>query len=156
MSEPPRPLVNATTVELESWPGAPPGFRARCRGIGELLGGERIGATVYELDPGERGGPYHYEFGREEAVLVLSGRPTLRHPEGRERLDPGDFVAFRADPAGAHQLINESEELVRYVMFSANTESFSVIYPDSGKVSTVMGMFKISDAVDYWEGESSS
>ena len=154
MSVRPRPVVNAITVELEPWPGAPPGFRARGRGIGEHLGGDLIGAGVYELDPGERGGPYHYEFGREEALLVLIGSPTLRYPEGREVLTAGDFVAFPAEPAGAHQLINESQQLVRYVMFSANVEPFSVIYPDSGKISTIKGVFKISDAVDYWDGES--
>jgi uncharacterized cupin superfamily protein len=153
MSATPRPVVNAMTVELEPWRGAPPGFQARARALGPLLGGELIGAGVYELDPGQRGGPYHYEFGREEALLVLSGSPTLRYPEGRELLAPGDFVGFRDEPAGAHQLINESQELVRYVMFSANAESFSAIYPDSGKVSTSVGIFRISDAVDYWDGE---
>jgi uncharacterized cupin superfamily protein len=155
MSGTPRPAVNAITVELEPWTGALPGFRARHRGLGRLLGGELIDASVYELDPGERGGPYHYEFGREEALLVLSGTPTLRYPEGRELLAPGDFVAFQDGPAGAHQLINESQELVRYMMFSVNREPFCVVYPDSGKVSTIMGMFKISDAVNYWDGESS-
>jgi uncharacterized cupin superfamily protein len=155
MSATPRPVVNAITVELEPWPEAPPGFEARQQTLAPLLGGEMIGASVYELDPGQRGGPYHYELGREEALLVLSGTPTLRHPEGRELLAPGDFVVFADEPAGAHQLINESEEPARYVMFSANTEPFSVVYPDSGKVSTIMGVFRISDAVDYWDGESS-
>lgn len=155
MSATPRPVVNAVTVAVEPWPGAPPGFRARHRCLGRLLGGELIGASAYELGPGERGGPYHFEFGREEALLVLSGTPTLRYPEGRELLDPGDFVAFRDEPAGAHQVINETQDLVRYVMFSANCEPFSVVYPDSGKVSTIMGMFRISDAIDYWDGESS-
>ena len=155
MSATPRPVVNALTIPLEPWPGAPPGFRVRGRGLGSLLGGDLIGAGVYELDPGERGGPYHYELGREEALLVLSGTPTLRHPDGHELLAPGDFVAFRDEPAGAHQVINESPGPVRYVMFSANREPFSAVYPDSGKVSTSVGIFRISDAVDYWDGESS-
>jgi uncharacterized cupin superfamily protein len=155
MSAKPRPVVNVFNVDLEPWPGAPPGFRVRGRGLGPLLGGDLIGAGVYELDPGERGGPYHYELGREEAVLVLIGTPTLRHPEGREQLAPGDLVAFRDEPAGAHQLINESHGPVRYIMFSANCEPFSAIYPDSGKISTSAGIFRITDAVDYWEGESS-
>lgn len=154
MSASPRPVVNATAVDVEAWPGAPPGFRVRHRGLGPLLGGQLIGASVYELDPGERGGPYHYEFGREEALLVISGSPTLRHSAGRDRLGPGDFVTFPDEPAGAHQLINESQEPVRYVMFSTTAEPFSVVYPDGGKISTIRGVFRLTDAVDYWDGES--
>ena len=41
-------------------------------------------------------------------------------------------------------------------MFSANTEPFFVVYPDSGKVSTITGTFRITDAVDYWHGESAN
>ena len=62
---------------------------------------------------------------------------------------------FTATRAGAHQLINESQAPARYVMFSANREPFSVVYPDSGKVSTSVGLFRIADAVDYWDGEPS-
>jgi uncharacterized cupin superfamily protein len=154
MSSAPRPVINAAAAELEPWPDAPPGFCVRDQELGPLVGGELIGASVYELDPGQRGGPYHYEFGREEALLVLTGCPTLRHPEGRDRLTPGDFVAFPDRPAGAHQLVNETDELVRYVMFSTTAEPFFVIYPDSNKVSTINGTFKIADAVDYWDGET--
>jgi uncharacterized cupin superfamily protein len=38
---------------------------------------------LYELQPGERSFPYHYEYGCEEWLLVVSGRPTLRTPDGK-------------------------------------------------------------------------
>ena len=37
-----------------------------------------IGGSVYVLAPGESVCPYHFEFGSEEWLLVLEGRPTLR------------------------------------------------------------------------------
>jgi uncharacterized cupin superfamily protein len=154
MSTPPRPVLNATAIELEPWPGAPAGFRARCRELGPLLGGELLGATVYELDPGERLGPYHYEIGNEECLLVLSGTPTLRHPDGRDLLAAGDMVAFPDGPEGAHQVINESAAVARVMILSSKREPYACAYPDSGKVSTVAGIFRITDAVDYWTGES--
>ena len=73
-------MVNALTVEVVPRPGPPPGFRTRYRQLGPLLGGEMLGATVYELDPGERSGPYHYELGNEECLLVLDRHADAASP----------------------------------------------------------------------------
>ena len=53
-----------------------------------------MGATVYELQEGQSVCPYHYEYGCEEWAIVLRGRPTLRHPDGEDVLEPGDVVCF--------------------------------------------------------------
>jgi uncharacterized cupin superfamily protein len=149
-----RPVVNAAAVEVETAGGAPEGFRTRYAELGPLLGGELLGATVYEFDPGERTGPYHYEVGNEECLLVLAGAPTLRHTEGRDVLDVGDLVMFSEGPDGAHELINESSEVARVLIFSTMRVPFGCVYPDSGKVSTFAGVFPVGAAVDYWDGES--
>jgi uncharacterized cupin superfamily protein len=154
MSAVPRPVINATGVEVAADPRNPPGFRTRYRQLGSLLGGEQLVGTVYEFDPGERTGPYHYEIGNEECLLVLAGTPTLRHPEGRDVLAPGDMVVFRDGPDGAHQLINESAAVARVLLLSTMREPHGRAYPDSGKLSTPGGVFRIADAVDYWDGES--
>jgi hypothetical protein len=31
---------------------------------------------------------------------VLAGRPTLRHPDGEDELEPGDVVCFPSDKIG--------------------------------------------------------
>jgi uncharacterized cupin superfamily protein len=154
MSATPRPVVDATAVEVAAWAGAPPGFQTRYRELGPLLGGELLGGTVYEFDPGERNGPYHYEIGNEECLLVLAGTPTLRHPEGRDVLAVGDMVVFPEGPDGAHQLINESAAVSRVLILSTMREPYGCAYPDSGKLSTLEGIFRIAEAVDYWDGES--
>jgi uncharacterized cupin superfamily protein len=66
----------------------------------------------------------------------------------------GDVVAFPDGPDGAHQLINESTTIARVVMLSTKREPYACAYPDSSKVSTVAGIFRITDTVDYWDGEA--
>ncbi len=149
-----RPEVNAALIEVVADSGFPAGFRTRYRQLGPLLGAELLGATVYELEPGERNGPYHYEIGNEECLLVLSGTPTLRHPEGRDVLQVGDMVMFPEGTDGAHQLINESSTIARVLILSTMREPYGCLYPDSGKVSTFAGVFPIDATVDYWDGES--
>jgi uncharacterized cupin superfamily protein len=156
MSATPRPVVNATEVNVEAATEHPPGFQTRYRQLGPLLGGELLGGTVYEFDPGERNGPYHYEIGNEECLLVLDGTPTLRHPEGRDVLAVGDMVVFPEGPNGAHQLINESAAVTRVLILSTMREPYGCAYPDSGKLSTLGGIFKLTETVDYWDGESAS
>ena len=44
----------------------------------------RMGATLYEFDPGYDGDRVHMHYGREEMFFVLSGRVVLRNLEGEE------------------------------------------------------------------------
>ena len=71
-----------------------PGYRHRRRQVGRLLGGELLGATVYEVPPGEKLWPYHWELGCEEFLVVVWGRPTVRTPDGERELASGDVVHF--------------------------------------------------------------
>ena len=156
MSATPRPVVKAMEVDVEAATEHPPGFQTRYRRLEPVLGGDLLGGTVYELDPGERNGPYHYEIGNEECLLVLAGTPTLRHPEGRDVLAVGDMILFPEGPGGAHQLINESAGVTRVLILSTMREPYGCAYPDSGKLSTLGGIFKLTETVDYWDGESAS
>jgi uncharacterized cupin superfamily protein len=151
-----RPVVNVAEVETEIDGGEPEGYRSRGARLGAMLGAERLGATVYELDPGDSGCPYHYEYGREEWLIVLDGEPTLRSPSGEEMLAPGDVVLFPEGPDGAHKLTNRTEALVRYMIFSNTDDPSVAFYPDSGKIGVWPPgkLFVESDAVDYWVGEA--
>jgi uncharacterized cupin superfamily protein len=99
--------------------------------------GERIGASVYEIDPGTTGGSYHFHHGAEELLLVLRGTPTLRTPEGERELAEGDVVHFTVGPDGAHQLVNRSAEPVRYLMVANRPSPEAVEYPDTSQISVM-------------------
>jgi uncharacterized cupin superfamily protein len=151
MSEP----VNVYEVVAEGDAADPPGYRARMARFGPTIGAEHLGGSVYELDPGESVCPYHYEHPEEEWLIVLAGRPTLRDPDGEHELEPWDAVCFPEGPDGAHKVTNRSEEPVRILMLSTKAKTAVAVYPDSGKVGVwpLGKLFRLADAVDYWDGE---
>src|ERR1700742_4026329 len=95
-------------------PREQPGFQAQRARLSRQAGSERLGLSLWELPPREAAYPYHWHLGEEELIPVLEGRPTLRTPSGRRELAAGEVVAFLRGEEGAHQLINESEETVRF------------------------------------------
>lgn len=151
--------VSIADPTLEFDPADPDGFRAGMFRFGEQLGAERTGATLYVLPPGQAVCPYHYEYGEEEWVLVLAGHPTVRTPEGVERLDPFDVVFFPTGPAGAHQVRNDTDVPVRVLMWSEIALPTGTAYPDSGKVALYIGdpdedvIVERASRVGYYHGE---
>jgi uncharacterized cupin superfamily protein len=152
--------VNIGDPEFSHDESDPQGFRAGMARLGKLLGATETGITVYELPPGQAVCPYHYELGEEEWLLVLGGTPTLRTPDGEDRLEPWDVVCFPRGPEGAHGIRNETEEHVRVLMFSSVVELTATVYPDSDKIGIYTGdpestvLVRRSSAVDYYDGET--
>lgn len=147
--------VNLYDVETEGQESDPPGYRSRTVRVGPLIGATALGASVYDLDPGESVCPYHYEHGFEEWLFVLTGAPTLRDPDGEHELAPGDVVLFPEGPDGAHKMTNRTGEPVRIAIASSKGEPGVAVYPDSGKIGVWPPgkIFRLDDAVDYYAGE---
>jgi uncharacterized cupin superfamily protein len=136
------------------------GFRAGMARLGPRLGAEQTGVTIYELPPGQAVCPYHYEYGEEEWVLVLDGRPSVRTSDGVEELAPGALVFFPRGPRGAHQVRNDAGETAHVAMFSSVVLPTATAYPDSGKVGVYTGdrdedlIVERTSGVDYYHGEA--
>jgi uncharacterized cupin superfamily protein len=117
----------------------PDGYRAGMDRFGRKVGASQMGATVYELPAGQSICPYHYEVAEEEWLIVLAGRPTVRHPGGSDELEPGDTVCFPEGADGAHKVTNATDETVRVLMFSTIRYPAIAVYPDSDKVLVLSG-----------------
>jgi uncharacterized cupin superfamily protein len=67
---------------------------------------------------------------------------------------------FPEGPAGAHQVLNRSEEPCRVLILSSKSPVAIVHYPDSAKVGLwtesdgYQAMLRGEPDLDYWEGES--
>jgi uncharacterized cupin superfamily protein len=151
--------VNIASPEFTYDADDPEGFRAGMFRFGKEVGASLLGASVYELPPGQSVCPYHYEHGEEEWLLVIEGKPTLRHSDGTDELEPWEVVCFPPGPDGAHGIRNETEETVRVLMFSNVNYPAVSIYPDSDKVGIYTPdkkddlIVRRESGVDYYDGE---
>jgi uncharacterized cupin superfamily protein len=142
------------------------GHRFRRKQLGAAAGGDDLGASLYEVPPGERPWLSHYHTGNEEAIYVLAGEGTVTlGPDRAEHpLSPGDYVALPAGEAGYHDVV-AGESTLRYLMVSTMDEPDVTVYPDDGKVGLYAGAAPGGDSeartlstyldagsrVDYWE-----
>ena len=114
--------------ELDDWSGG--GAKSK-RFVGS---GPRLGATLYELGPGNSI-VYHFHHGSEELLVVLRGRPTLRTPEGERQLKEGEVVHFPVGPDGAHGVRNDTDEDTRHVVAGIRVSPEVAEYPDLRKLT---------------------
>ncbi len=147
--------MNLFDVQLQFDEDDPTGYHTAYRRLAPELGGTRIAFNVFELPPGQSVCPYHYESGAEEWIVVLTGRPTLRTPEGERELVRWDCVFCPTGEAGAHKVTNRTDEPARIVIWSNRRDPDTSVYPDSNKVGAWPPgkLFRLDDAVDYWDGE---
>lgn len=94
----------------------------------------RLVGAVWELDPGARSPQYHAHHTAEEMLLVLRGTPMLRTPDGERGLSEGEVVHFPPGATGAHQVRNDSPQVVRYLMIGAHNPFDAVEYIDEARV----------------------
>ena len=111
-----------------------PPFTWRRSRIGRQAGSDKLGASLFELPPGASSFPLHVHRANEELLVVVAGTPTLRTLKGERELAPGEVVAFRVGPEGAHRLDNRSDEPARVMIVSTMIAPEVSEYPDSGKI----------------------
>lgn len=141
-----------------------PGFTYRRARLGRQAGAERLGASLFELAPGQAAWPLHYHLANEELLIVIDGAPVLRTLDGERPLTRGELVAFPVGERGAHQVINRTDEPVRMLIVSQMVGPEIVVRPESGKLSALEGapgaldeglhhVFFQRDDVAFWDGE---
>jgi uncharacterized cupin superfamily protein len=134
------------------------GRRAR---VAAAAGAHHLGASLYELAPGD-GMHFHYHLGREELLIVLSGRLWLRDVDGSRELPEGELVAFPRGERGAHGFENRGDTPVRVLVVSEQNAPNVSVYPDENRVGIFDAphpqdrrfgaLFDIADAVEDYGG----
>jgi uncharacterized cupin superfamily protein len=131
--------------------------------LAKLAGNLQLGASLMELPPGAISYPFHYHCMNEEAIYIVSGTGTARIGEARVAVRAGDWIAYPAGPATAHQMINDGAVPLVYLMLSTKHPCEVVGYPDSNKIAAMAGtswdkpwirqIVRSGESLDYWDGE---
>ncbi len=138
-----------------------PGFNCRRSRLGRQAGSEKLSMSLWDLPAGEAAYPYHFHLAEEEIVVLLEGRPSLRTPEGWREMEEGEVVSFLVGEDGAHQIVNRTEDPVRFLAIS-NQQPDIVVRPDSRSLSVVERRpegggfsrhFSMDDAAGYFDFE---
>jgi uncharacterized cupin superfamily protein len=132
-------------------------FRSLIRPLGRSTGGQKLGCSFYEVEPGAVAFPFHWHGANDEALIIVSGAGTVRIGPAEIPVRAGDYVAFPAGSEHAHQLRNTGTETLRYYAMSTMIYPEVAGYPDSNKLGVLAPptryVFHTDDARDYFDGE---
>ena len=97
---------------------------------------------------------------------MLSGTDVLRLDSETHPLRAGDYATFPATESGGHRIVNDSEQKLRYLMFSTMIAPDVTVYPEMEKFGVFVGsppggreersfhgFYKLGNQVDYWPTE---
>ena len=136
------------------------GFLCRRARLGLQTGVVRVGASLWELPPGQAAYPYHFHLTEDEIVILLEGTLSLRTPEGWRELPEGEVVGFPVGEAGAHQVVNRTDSTVRFLAVSNSGMPEVVVQVDANKIGAferrpggggIREWYRRSDAKPYFE-----
>ena len=136
------------------------GFESRRARLGPQVGVERVGASLWEVPPGQAAYPYHFHLTEDEILILLEGKLSLRTPDGWRELEQGDVVGFPVGEAGAHQVVNRTDSLVRFLAVSNSGAPEAVVQVDADKIGIferapggagIREWYRRGDKVAYFE-----
>jgi uncharacterized cupin superfamily protein len=158
-----KPLINLDEVTFDDVEdnGFYTSRRAR---FSKGIGARKLGYNLTVLPPGKAQCPFHSHHGEEEMFLILEGEGELRFGDQRYPLRPHDVIACPTGGAEvAHQIVNTGTVPMRYLALSNLSDIDACEYPDSQKVSVVVGghgsgatlakLFRSEATVDYYDRE---
>ena len=157
-----KPVVSLDELELETCGESL--YRHQFGIICSRIGARKLGYNLTVLFPGQRANFYRNHHVNEEMFFILEGAGLLRFGDREYPLRKDYIIA--CPPGGrdvAHQIINNSSAVFRFLALSTK-EPFEIAeFPDSDKLNVVVGdygnvalvgAFKMASKVSYHEGES--
>jgi len=168
------PIINIADVECHGFRTSLPGHLneryggVRIGQVGTAIGAQKLGYNVTAVPPGERAFPLHNHRINEEMFFVIEGSGEIRIGETAHAIRAGDVIACPpGGPESAHQIVNTSDNELRYLAISTLVSPEICEYPESGKFGvmterpaqgggeswTFRYLGRAGNSLNYWDGE---
>jgi uncharacterized cupin superfamily protein len=155
-------LSQVSAVEINAPEGS--AFGGSRQRVGAAIGAQKLGYSFFTVPPGKAAFPYHTHTTNEEMIYVVEGRGVLRLAKDEVEVTAGTIVACPPGTEFAHQLINTSNQELRYLVVSTMEYPDLSEYPDSNKIGAYAtaavgrqvgfrALFVKNQQVGYYEGE---
>lgn len=162
----PRPWIHEDELDWAHSSHAPR-YGSKRKQLAAATGGQQLGCSLYELEPGLAAWPKHYHLANEEAIYVLSGQGTLELGDEHITLSPGIYASLRIGQDHAHRITSTGAAPLRYLCFSTMQQPDITVYPEQQKLGLFAGAAPGGDKaartlnlyldanaeVGYWDGE---
>ncbi|WP_211462595.1 cupin domain-containing protein [Collimonas silvisoli] len=139
-----------------------PLYDSLCARLALGTAAQKLGASIDTVAPGKISCPYHFHYAQEEMFIILEGSGTLRVAGEMLPLRSGDIIFIPPGPEYPHQIVNTSDQPLKYLSISTREQPEVCEYPDSGKflATASAGGERVFDVIqrvendlDYWDGE---
>lgn len=126
------PVASLATLELQRR-DLEAGLGADEANVSRRLGLTLLGASYFEVRPGEAAFPFHVHYLEDEIIVLLEGQGTYRFGTESYAVGQGDVLSAPAGRADmAHQLTNTGTAPLKYVCISSASETNVVELPELG------------------------
>jgi len=98
--------------------------------LGDAGGLTQFGVNLVTLQPGAMSSLRHWHRHEDEFVMVMSGVCTLVQDGGKTVLIAGECAAFPAGVEDGHHLINETDEVARFLVVGSKADPEFATYSD--------------------------
>lgn len=106
--------------------------RRNNKSLGDLVGIQDFGFHLVEIQPGRESTELHCHYFEDECVYVLQGIGKAVVGEESFTICEGDFIGYPAGGA-AHTIINQSDQVLRYLVVGARKDHDVADYPNKNK-----------------------
>jgi len=121
--------------------------------VGPWGGGHPFDVELATLPPGKRGYPYHSHAAQTEYYIVVRGTGQVMDGSGTStRIKEGDHFIFL--PGEAHQILNDTDAELTYLVIADHHRADVTTYPKTGKrmIKPEYRCGRLVEA-DYYENE---
>ena len=135
-------LIDPTRVPVKTGSIYPPPLDREVAGrsslrLGEAGGLSQFGVNLVTLEPGAKSSLRHWHLHEDEFVMLLEGHCTLVDDAGPHAMGPGACAAFPAGVPNGHHFMNETNEVVRFLVVGSKAPREVATYSDHDLMVTM-------------------